>query len=865
MPNKYLGPGTSGYNIPDGRSWETVAHKAGVPLLDRELNLGQDLDIGSGQLALKNALPSGWLSDDFLTTSDSTLAIFSPSAVANTLEIPNTIKAHVNGWIVKVQHTNATGSNQLDLGVSPAGLGAQRTDLVVLEVWRRLISASPSTVGKSAAGRIWQEGNVGTDPANDLVLNYADDILDINVGAETTKRVQIQYRIRSVQGVDLFAFPYALDDPTVVANTVPPAAATPNGTPTAFLYVNQSSNGDPGLWIAGDGNPANALGTVDGFMYAIPFLAVVRRNITAFNRRLNHNGGVASPGPSDRPDGLFYDIFTAEDVVDLRMGVSSTGWSLPELLEKNTNFLFDNTLRTEIGDTSPFGGGYQGTTVLRCNEIGISMANGGDGSTTGTTGAGDLIGQFDAICRRFSDRSIFETVTVVVPAPMGGWLPGSIVTVIPTALAVYPYLAFNWSSYAPADVLFMDVLEAQWVSPLGGATANALPYIQSITGLGASPITPLTITIAPLPLPLGPPLLTNEPLYVTLVVGYPMGVGLSHTPIADYGAGSFSVNNPLQLPLIPPVSFNAFSSQELDYPHREVHLEYETVPLTYDFAADTTGPSLILYLPERAQTVIGVLINAAPVPFILDVSGRIITLAGPPTNPGDNVSISYTALRPLPQNDEQLAIYFRSAVPQMAHNALLGASLTVTPKLTSKVLYALTTGSGSQDEGYPFPTAYVQTGGIFPSNLIVYSGESELSGRADVSVADFDAQTGILSLPIYIPMVANPESLTFTRGLGDIDVEERTYFKTVPAGYIPNAYAQDLSNPDRHKDIFPLLAELSADSPLGYKGQLVLILLLRYALFDETNGVFFDADLNNNTTSASVFRLKGHLLNKRSE
>jgi hypothetical protein len=369
MGTKDFGPGVSGYDIPDGRAWETVVYKAGVPILDRESNLLQDVDGGAAQAVLKRNAPSGWLSDDFVTTSDATGAIFTPIATANFVEIPNDILAHVNGWLVKVRHTNATGSNQLDLGASPAGLGAQRTDLVFLEVWRRLLSASPSTVGKSATARIWQEGNVVTDPANDLALNYPDDILDTAVGAETTRRVQIQYRLRVFQGADVFAFPYALDDPNVVANSVPPNAATPDGTPTLFPYVNQSANGDPGLWIAGDGNPANTIGSVDGFMYAIPLMGVFRRDTDAFDRRLNHNGGVASPGPSDRPDGLFYDIIAAEDIVDLRLGVNSNGWSLSELLEKNTNFVFDNTLRTEIGDTSPFGGGYRGTTVFMDNDL----------------------------------------------------------------------------------------------------------------------------------------------------------------------------------------------------------------------------------------------------------------------------------------------------------------------------------------------------------------------------------------------------------------------------------------------------------------------------------------------------------------
>jgi len=353
-------------------------------------------------------------------------------------------------------------------------------------------------------------------------------------------------------------------------------------------------------------------------------------------------------------------------------------------------------------------------------------------------------------------------------------------------------------------------------------------------------------------------------LHVTLIVGYPTGVGLSKTPVADFGVSSFSVNNPGQLPPAPPVSFNSFAAQALDYPHREVHLEYETSSLVYNFASDV-APALTITLPERAQSLTSVVETpGGPIPGTLDASGRVITLAGP-TTPGTDIAVTYTALRPMPQNDEQITIYFRTAASQTARNALLSGTLTVIPKVVDKKMFALTTGSGSQDEGYPFTAAYVQSGGVYPSTSHTYSGESELSGRAEISVADFDAQTGLLSLPVYVPMVASPESLTFTRGLGDIDVEGRTYFKTVPAGYVPNAYAQDLSNPDRHKDILPLLAELAEDTPLGRRGQLVLVLLIRYALFDSTNGVFFDSDLSANTTTASVFRIKGNLLNKRQQ
>ena len=859
---KEFGAAVSGYNLPEGRAWETVVFEAGKPVLDRELNLSQDVDGGAAQESLRRVIPSGWLADDFLTSSSPVDGVFTASALANTIEINNGLLAHVNGWLVKVQHSYATGTNQLDLGAGPAGVGAQRTDIVVLEVWRKLISASPDTDGKSTLGRIWQEGNVATDPANDAVLNYADDLLDANVGSETTKRVQIQYRLRVVTGVDLAAFPYGLDDPSVVAYTVPPNAATPNGAATAYTYANQSTSGDPGLWIAGDGNPANGLGTVDGYMYAIPVVAVFRRNTSAFERRTNHNGGVASPGPSDRPDGLFHDIIGDKDVMDLRMGVSASGWTLPEVLNKNVNFLLDNNLHSEFENSSPYGGGNTGTTVLIANEIGISNGNGGDGNLTGVTGSGELVRQFDAVCRRFSDRAILETATIVIPAPGGVWAPGSSVSVDPTSMAIFPYSAFNWSAYAPADVRFLDVLDMRWVGDSPSISALAEGHLESVTDLGRVPITPLTITFETIEAGI-----TNEDLHVTVLIGYPTGVGLSKTPIEDYGTDSFSINNPGQLPAFAPVSYDSLLVTGLDHPHREAQLEYQTVSLTTSFTALANGPlgggnSDTIFLSERAESVSAVRINAIPAGgFALAADGRTIT--GLAMTPGDDIEVDYVARRPLPQNDEQITIYYRAAAVQTARNALLSGSITVIPKVHSQSMYVLTTGSGSQDNGYPFPTAYVQTGGIYPSLSATYSGEGELSGRSEISVADFDAQTGLLTLPVYLPMVADPESLIFNRGIGDIDVEGRTFFKEVPVGYVPNAYSQNLSNPDRHKDIFPILAELAEDSILGYRGQLVLILIVRYALFDSTNGVFFDSDLNSNTTTASIFRVKGNLLGKR--
>jgi len=858
---KYFGAAVSGYLDPSGRNFESTVSQAGKPVLDKELNLAEDIAEGFSQ-GLAQRMPSGWLADDFLGTSSASSGIFTASVVANQLAMPNNLVAQVNGWTFLIAHTNANGSNKLDMGAAPAGAGANRTDLVVLEVWRALISASPNATNKSPAGRIWKNGNVKVTSGNDLALNYADDILDVNVGLETTKRVQLQYRLRVLHGVDLFATPYGLDDPTVVANSIPTNAATPDGVATLFAYDNQSPSGDPGLWLAGDGDPTNTLGTVDGYMYAIPLLAVFRRNTTAFARNTNHNGGVASPGPSDRPDGLFHDIFAAKDVADLRHAVSPSGWDYRELLEKSFNALLDNSIQTDWTSTV-IGGGSNGHTVLWADSIGISNANGGDGTTTGSTPGAAFIGEFDAARRSFSDRVIYEIITVAVPAPGGGWVDGSVVTIDPTALAIYPYPAFNWASYNPASVSFVDYLGAQWIGDGSGkVTRDAINGVYFVTGLGEVPVNTITITMGIL-FGFG---LTNETLYVDLLVAYPAGIGLSKTPTTSFGAASFEVNNPLALPAPSPISFSALASTNaIDAPHREVRLQYNTSTITLTMDADTTQIATRYRLPERAESIVSVLKNGSPISGTtsLHFSGRYFDFTTESTTPGDVLDISYVAIRPLPQNGEQLTVYYEARAPQTARSELLGMTLTLTPRLVGESLFAFSTGSGSQDEGYPFPFAYVQVGGIYPTDGGSFNGDHELTGSKQLSVMNFNASTGFLKLPLYVPFVPSPEAMTFDRDLVDTDIEGRSFFKSVPGGYTPNAYAQSLSDAKTHRDVLPVLAELSSDSPLGFRGQLVLVMLVRNAPLDDGNWVAFDSNLSLNTTTAGVVRIKGNPLSRR--
>ena len=869
MGQKNFGVAVSGYLDPTGRAFEQAVFQSGKTVLDKELNLSEELS-GSASLSRQIA-PSGWLTNDHLNTERSTTALFVNSTTAN-LFVTERAVALVNGWIVDVSYTDNNGTrNHLDFPAPPSGNGAKRTDLVILEVWRKLISASPDTDGKSTGGRIWRNGNVKVPAANDVALNYADDLLDGLVSTETTKRVQIQYRLRVISDVDVFSYPTGIDDPVVVANSVPTNASTPDGTATSFSYENQSANGDSGLWVAGDGNPANTLGTVDGYMYAIPFVATFRRNSSAFDRNLNHNGALAYPS-SGRPDGLSSDVFDSNDVADLRQATSFRAWDYQEACEKNFGFLLDNALKTEWMTTG-IGGGVDGHTPIWADEIGVLP---GDSTTTGDTPGANFIGEFDCTRRFFSDRPIYEVLTFVITPgdpniSTATWQTGTVITINPASIAQYPYSgSISFISRAPSGTRIIDVPRI-WIQGATGsqkgaevgmiyATApsnSSSPWpVASVSGLGVYPPGNVVITLGAAPAA-G---FTTEPLYIDLLVAYPPGCGLSRTSTSTFGSSSFSYNNPSALPGSAPVSYSAVDTQSIDPTHREAQLQYLTSNLTYTFSSNSTNNNAKYALPERAKTLVTTLVNGVPASASLDASGRIVTFASAPAS-GATLSVTYTAVRPYPQSGFQMTIYYQARAPQTVRSALLGTSLTFTPRWVSPFVYTITAGSGSLGEGYPYPYAYVQTGGVLKIGG-TWAGEHELDGAVEISVAEFNASTGFLKLPAFIPYTPSPEEVTFTRSPSDTDIEGRSFFPTVAAGYAPNSFAQGMSNDRVHKVILPALMESSVDSSLGPKGVLFLVLFVRWAAFDEENSVKFLT--SNNTTTAAVFRVAGNLLNGRS-
>jgi hypothetical protein len=376
---------------------------------------------------------------------------------------------------------------------------------------------------------------------------------------------------------------------------------------------------------------------------------------------------------------------------------------------------------------------------------------------------------------------------------------------------------------------------------------------------------------------------------VSLLVSYPGGSeptagGLTKTPTEDFGAASVVLETPAQLPADPPYLYQE-TVTSFDQAHREVAIVYRTLATTFAQACPFGGTNLwenlpsnafTLYLPDRVFVPPTVITNSTTGAaytggVVLSSDGHVLVLSGlagswsPAGEPSlsDQITVEYEAIRPIPNNSVQFTIWYETRAAQTTRTALLGTSLTVIPRYVAPHLFTLVTGSGSLDEAYPFPQQYVQGPGVYPSSGGTFSGDHEMAGLGLVSIADFSASTGFLQIPTLVPAVPNPQSLTFLRNGGDVDIEGRSYFKEVPAGYIPSAFGQPLSDSKRHKNILPMIAELAADGPVGPKGTLLIVLLSRWADFDADNKVGFDPNLGMNFTSASVYRLKGNPLNPR--
>ncbi len=288
--SEYYGEGVSRVLSALRRQFRTVVWQKGHPPLDSELNLMSQIDLEELRQVIRAECRSGFFLDPTLALED-----FVTSPLASNLfffgqqrktsgnqpeELAPVLYANVNGWIIPVTgtFTEEVGGTYNTIRLFPPPVTNARIDFVFLEAWTALVAPNPSKANKPAKDKIWSDGNVEFGQENP-----SDDLLDPSINYQTTKRVQLQYRIRVVgsgngAGVSpaLDQYPDGLGDPNIVAQG-------PRTTPGTFTFANMRIElGDAALWRAGDGDPLNELGTTDGYVYAVPICAVFRRNTNPY-------------------------------------------------------------------------------------------------------------------------------------------------------------------------------------------------------------------------------------------------------------------------------------------------------------------------------------------------------------------------------------------------------------------------------------------------------------------------------------------------------------------------------------------------------------------------------------------------------
>lgn len=274
---------------PTSRSFAMVAFQQAKPILDSELNITQQVQNHLRAEMLRKTLSAGFLS---------------MTATAGITDVKNAIRisgavAHANGWLLAVNGANRSDS-QSDVIFPAAPYSGSRDDVAFLECWFQEVA--PSGSPEDDDENVYKYG--GTQSGT-----LQNDLADSVAGDETTRRIQLRWRLRTVVDINFTNYPLGLDNADRVK-----ARGGADGD-TSYTFSNTGSN----LFRAGDGTTAAcaALDCVDGYVYALPLFGVHRRNQTAYNKDDNSQGAPAYTSGMTIPSGLYHDVIAPGDVTTL--------------------------------------------------------------------------------------------------------------------------------------------------------------------------------------------------------------------------------------------------------------------------------------------------------------------------------------------------------------------------------------------------------------------------------------------------------------------------------------------------------------------------------------------------------------------
>ena len=224
-------------------------------------------------------------------------------------------------------------------------------------------------------------------------------------------------------------------------------------------------------------------------------------------------------------------------------------------------------------------------------------------------------------------------------------------------------------------------------------------------------------------------------------------------------------------------------------------------------------------------------------------------------------------------NGFQLAVYYRSNAPQTAGvtsgslgtaaGGIMPTTLNVEPLHISSDLWTAQVGGGSNEKGFPYANPLdqipIQDGGAG-------THEWYYSGSAELAIADFNTNTGLLALRPFVQMdTQNVLQFGGNAHPPIADAEMRSFYPFAANWvYRPTIISQPLYGVSRHKVFFPFLARIvqtvngSDGGTLYRQNEVVLVVLTRSATLDNDNSVRFQT--SGGTTVASVYRTRNLLL-----
>lgn len=895
---------------------------------------------------------------------------------------------------------------------------------------------------KPSQFQLYRHGN--TQSADDTWL--ADELTDPAIDVETSQRVQIQYRIRVTgedEAVNWKKHPDGFSslssgDPVIFARggrNVPVYDGNGEGDGQSYPFVRADASStwldssavaygdtDDGLWVAGDGSAqaAQDLCTLDGFVYAIPLCFVFRHNnvsdslggFKGFDPENNANGapmwdhegyegplGTIAAGASDRPDGHFANVISIDQILDLRKHVSMQGVNLAGELQHQIQALLDGSLRTWAIDTASkqdLGGdsGDVSTRPLVCNEIGRSLAVGGNAPTSGDTGRGVFIRNFDHICRRFSEQPVTERVVFafypgdrptlgaqggvagaglvnpgkyVVKAEFEGdpkdddsWYEGDILHLdleeldATTLGGLFQGLSggtssgvglpdTNFASMAPVGTVITDILgiwhddghyttavdqsvQMKWAKGLGTQhleiCLDANDAVVNGGDSGNADYRMVGSDVDEVVTPTG----SERRIFLEVEITYPVAVGTTDTvyevlaPDEDVYDGSGAGPGPVIETSVTqrPNDYETLVTPRFREGYREIQLEYVANDTDSTGGEGNSGSPVgsvnteqivsrnrtSLYFPRRVygaasgplagQTVVEDAVASSTKSVDEDEtdfgsSSRKVVVTSNLSGTGQTLcNIQYFAQDPVPNygvsgGGYQVAVYFRTHAPQTAGvkegdittsgDGVLPTTLQVEPLYISESVLTGQVGQGSNERGFPYLTPLEQIpindGSSLDGDGVAGTiGEWYFEATANVTVDDFNANTGLLSLHTFVQ--ADAQNVQEFGGTGNgekprKDAEFRAYYPFADdSTYRPTVLSQPLYGATRHKVMVPMLARIVEDVPgvagglLFRKSEVVLVVLSRFAELDDENTVkFLDAA---NRTCAAVYKTKNLLM-----